>query len=864
MPDTPAVKILVVDDLPEKLLVYQTVLEEPAQEVICARSGSEALQQILHHDFAVILLDVNMPDMSGFETAALIRSRRRCAHTPIIFITAFADELHALEGYSYGAVDYILSPVVPDILRTKVRVFVQLFRLHQQVRTQAAREVARAEHEHACLAQVLETATDFFAQADAQGRIIHINRAGRRMLGLDAIGDIRGRLSIDDLHMISPQTPNNSTAAGDASVPQQSPADRQWLDVATREGVVFGESCLTDREGRDIHLSHVLLAHYKDVAGSEFSLHRSFGPDARESESSDHTSQREVESFSLIARDISDRKKTEAALARHRAELEQLVQDRTAALEASLERLRAADRLASIGTLAAGLGHDMGNLILPVRLRVESLERGLEQSCQEPERSSWAGSLMDDVGAIKTACEYLQRLSRGLRLFAIDPEDDEGSDDTTDLTSWWMNVEPFLRSALPKGVTLDRLSATGDRLSAVGCRLSQADRRKLAESQEPIAKSRQPTADSQQLPTGQPTSSPQRSDAWHGLPAIAMPPHRFTQAIYNLVQNAGDALRERGKGSVTISAQLATIEDAWPPSHVDSSSRPRTTTRAQLLNHSAPIGGRQVVLISVCDDGPGMTDAVRKRCMEPFFTTKTRGISTGLGLALVHGAVAKAGGTIELITQPGHGTSFRLALPTSGRAGSDRLLALGASADRHALRSPSAGNDQSTMEALVRLSDRRLLAYALAILRSLGVTIRPQGSPGDADLRTARAIRLVVLDDAIGEQVQVFLRDDPGRRAIILSDADAPDWPTSLAGVIRLPVRPGAAQLRAALEQAASEIRAWTDHEATSAATQRTRSRDGALQAADSTGGSIAQSAKRGGTTTDFQDLTSVHMQEAT
>src|SRR5262245_16665930 len=94
------VNILVVDDLPEKLLAVELILEELGQNVICVRSGREALRQLLVYDFAVILLDVNMPDMDGFETAALIRQRRRTAHTPIIFITAFSDEMHASQGYS--------------------------------------------------------------------------------------------------------------------------------------------------------------------------------------------------------------------------------------------------------------------------------------------------------------------------------------------------------------------------------------------------------------------------------------------------------------------------------------------------------------------------------------------------------------------------------------------------------------------------------------------------------------------------------------------------------------------------------------------------------------------------------------------
>ena len=139
------VDILVVDDLPEKLLVYQTVLEGLGQNVIEARSGREALRFLLDREFALILLDVHMPDMDGFETAAMIRSRRQTAHTPIIFVTAFGDEMHTAQGYSLGAVDYILSPVVPEILRTKVGVFVDLFKKTLQVRRQAEEQApARA------------------------------------------------------------------------------------------------------------------------------------------------------------------------------------------------------------------------------------------------------------------------------------------------------------------------------------------------------------------------------------------------------------------------------------------------------------------------------------------------------------------------------------------------------------------------------------------------------------------------------------------------------------------------------------------------------------------------------------------------
>jgi CheY-like chemotaxis protein len=141
--------ILVVDDLPEKILVIESILEELGQNVLTARSGSEALKHVLHNDFAVILLDVNMPDMSGFETASLIRKRKKSAHTPIIFVTAYADEMHASQGYSLGAVDYILAPVVPEVLRSKVRVFVELFQMTQQARRHADERVALAREQAA-------------------------------------------------------------------------------------------------------------------------------------------------------------------------------------------------------------------------------------------------------------------------------------------------------------------------------------------------------------------------------------------------------------------------------------------------------------------------------------------------------------------------------------------------------------------------------------------------------------------------------------------------------------------------------------------------------------------------------------------
>src|SRR5205085_12448397 len=133
------VSILVVDDRADKLLAYEVMLAELNQNLVCARSGKEALRHLLNEDFAAILLDVNMPGMDGFETAALIRQRQRSETTPIIFVSAINDTVnHISRGYSLGAVDYILTPVVPDILRAKIAVFVDLFKKTEQIRQQAA------------------------------------------------------------------------------------------------------------------------------------------------------------------------------------------------------------------------------------------------------------------------------------------------------------------------------------------------------------------------------------------------------------------------------------------------------------------------------------------------------------------------------------------------------------------------------------------------------------------------------------------------------------------------------------------------------------------------------------------------------
>ena len=132
--ESPA-KILIVDDDDRNLLALSEVLA-PIAEVVCTISGRDALRQLLREDFAVILLDVFMPDLDGYETAALIRQREQTARTPIIFLSAVNKETeHLMRGYEMGAVDYVFKPVDPVVIKSKDAGFVDLFRTRRQLET---------------------------------------------------------------------------------------------------------------------------------------------------------------------------------------------------------------------------------------------------------------------------------------------------------------------------------------------------------------------------------------------------------------------------------------------------------------------------------------------------------------------------------------------------------------------------------------------------------------------------------------------------------------------------------------------------------------------------------------------------------
>ena len=206
--------ILIVDDRADKLLALDAVLSGLGQNLVQARSGKEALRHLLKQDFAVILLDVSMPSMDGFETASLIRQRPRSEHTPIIFITSIGNsENHISRGYSLGAVDYLLTPIVPEVLRAKVSVFVELHRQTELGKIQAEQlrhlEESRHQRELAAVADRLEVETrrnrfftlalDMLGIADFNGRLLQLNPSWELVLGYSEV-ELKALSGLDLAH----------------------------------------------------------------------------------------------------------------------------------------------------------------------------------------------------------------------------------------------------------------------------------------------------------------------------------------------------------------------------------------------------------------------------------------------------------------------------------------------------------------------------------------------------------------------------------------------------------------------------------------------------------------------------------------
>jgi len=261
-PSQERVKILLVDDTPENLISLEAALDGLGQDLVLANSGMEALRHLLNDDFAAILLDVKMPDMDGFQTAELIRSRKRSRHTPILFLTGYKSDEHLFRGYDLGAVDFLFKPIVPEVLRSKVGVFVELSRNTSLLRRQAE-VLSKAEQKFRSL---LEAAPDAMIISSEDGRISLVNSQVEVMFGFGREELIGGNIRqlVPDWSAAAPFSPDpHAFSAMGPSSPrelwavrknkQRYPVEISLSPLQTEEGLLLTSAIrdITERKKAD-------------------------------------------------------------------------------------------------------------------------------------------------------------------------------------------------------------------------------------------------------------------------------------------------------------------------------------------------------------------------------------------------------------------------------------------------------------------------------------------------------------------------------------------------------------------------------------------------------------------------------------
>jgi signal transduction histidine kinase len=346
------VNILMVDDQPAKLLSYELILSDLGHNLIKAGSAQVALQHLLKTEFAVVLVDVCMPELDGFELAAMIREHPRCQRTAIIFVSAILlSDMDRIKGYESGAVDYVPVPVVPDLLRAKVRIFADLYRKTRQL------EQLNAELESRVVERTreLETVAERLRESE-QRRTLAL--AAGRMGSWDwnlATGEI---VWDEGQHHIFSTDPASFTPNGTNIVGRIHPDDREPVGLLRQQALDTGTAFST--EMRII-----------DATGS---VRWCVTAGAATMDADGHAVR-----LSGVTLDITERKQAEAALTQANVDLEQRVAERTREREAAQAQLHEMQKMESLGQLTGGIAHDFNNLLMIVLGNLTLLRKRLPE-----------------------------------------------------------------------------------------------------------------------------------------------------------------------------------------------------------------------------------------------------------------------------------------------------------------------------------------------------------------------------------------------------------------------------------------------------------------------------------------------------
>jgi PAS domain S-box-containing protein len=390
--------ILIVDDDVKSLTAMEALLAGPGREIVTAASGAEALRCLLRRDFALILMDVRIPDMDGFETATLIRQRERSRYTPIIFISAIDTlESDVFRGVASGAADYLFKPVVPQVLQTKVAVFVDLFQMNERLKQQAVRQ---SEERFRLIVESLQDYAVFMM--NPEGRVTLWNRGAERMWGWaqqEVLSQPFARFHATD-----------EQVAG-----QPDPALAQTIAHGRHE-----EEGWRKRKDGSQFWANVVYTTVQDDKG-------------------------DLIGFSAVTRDLTDRKRAEDELQRLNAGMQKHIAEQTEELIRTIaqrerlhEELLQAQKMESIGTLAGGIAHDFNNL-LNVILGYASL---LEQSAT-------ANQISAGVDVIK---ETVTRGSSLVRQLLAVARKSETQFERTEINGLLQGLQALLQKTFPKTI----------------------------------------------------------------------------------------------------------------------------------------------------------------------------------------------------------------------------------------------------------------------------------------------------------------------------------------------------------------------------------------------------------------------------
>ncbi len=519
------IKILVVDDKKNNQLLFERYLRQPDWIVISVSSGDEAIQAVIQDDFALILMDIVMPGKNGFETAEQIRRNNEKSHIPIIFVTAYKNEESCeFKGYEAGAVDFLYKPLDPVILRSKVNVFAELYRREKVL------QLTTVE-----LGNTMESLKkEIIMRKAAQERVLKSEKKYRSLFDTSRDGIAFEKLSggLETANkaytdMMGYSVEELQDIKNFRAIKAQMPSDinHEILDQMTEKGYCDEVETKYTRKDNDTFPALFRSWVIKDEDGYP------------------------LRKLNLV-RDITEQRKIE-------------------------NRLRQAQKMEAVGTLAGGIAHDFNNVLAAIMGYIELAQFDV------PEESKARKSL----GHVLKASLRAKKLVSHILAFSRQSGNEK---------------RPLLIRHIAKEA-IDLLRAT----------------------------------------------LPSTIDIRQNIPSKLSTIHADATQLHQILMNLGTNAYH------AIGDETGVIEIAMSDFNTDE----------KLVLDFAELDPGEYIRLSVKDNGCGMDSSTLSKIFDPYFTTKDKGVGTGMGLSVVHGIVKSHGGSINVVSKPGAGSEFSLFFP---------------------------------------------------------------------------------------------------------------------------------------------------------------------------------------------------------